>query len=475
MSAAISPPRTSAPDVGARVAIAVAADALVPPVPRPVRGPLPMLRLLRQLRVNALPTWAEPAYELDIVERPFFGRTSFLINAPEGIRRVLVDNAERYGRTPATIRILAPMIGDGLFLASGEAWRRQRRLVAPAFAPRALDLLARITDTETARAIAELRRRRLGAVDLLGVVQRLALEIAGRTLFSQAMTAHREALREGIAAYGGRWARPGALDFFLPDGWPAPQDWLRRAGARTWRRTLARIIAERSAVPPSDPPADLFDVLRTAAGAGDAPFTQEQLADQIATLLLAGHETTALSLFWSLHLLAQAPATQALVAEEADAAGDGPRSAAETLASRPVALAVVKEALRLYPPAFTIVRVAVRPDEVMGRPVPAGALMVVAPWVLHRHRRLWAEPAAFDPGRFLPGAPAVDRFAWLPFGSGPRVCIGAQFALVEATLVLSRLLASFQIAPVDRRPVMPVGVVTVYPDRNPAFRLLPRR
>jgi cytochrome P450 len=111
----------------------------------------------------------------------------------------------------------------------------------------------------------------------------------------------------------------------------------------------------------------------------------------------------------------------------------------------------------------------------MGWPVPAGSLMVVAPWVLHRHRKLWTEPAAFDPGRFMPGAPPVDRYAWLPFGIGPRVCIGAQFALVEATLVLSRLLAAFRVEPVDRRPVLPVGVVTVYPERNPAFRLVPRR
>lgn len=452
---------------------AIAADALVPPAPKPVKGPLPILSLLRQLRTNALPTWGEPAYDLDILERPFMGRTSFLINAPEGIRRVLVDNAEAYGRTPATLRILHPMIGDGLFLAEGEAWRRQRRLTAPAFAPRALDLLARVTDGEVDAAIGRLRAGSLNAVDLLGLVQRMALEIAGRTLFSQGMTRHGAAVRAGITQYGQRWAKPGALDFFLPQGWPAPQDWLRRAGARSWRRTLETIIAERSAVPATDPPADLFDVLRGAGDGRDAPFSQAQLADQIATLLLAGHETTALSLFWSFYLLSLAPAVQARVAAEADAAGAVP-TAAGTLADRPLALAVVKEALRLYPPAFTIVRMALRGDEVMGKTVPEGALMVVAPWVLHRHRKLWHEPAAFDPGRFLPGAPPIDRYAWLPFGIGPRICVGAQFALVEATLVLSRLLQAFRIEPVDRRPVLPVGVVTIYPERSPAFRLVPR-
>jgi cytochrome P450 len=319
-----------------------------------------------------------------------------------------------------------------------------------------------------------LRAAPLNAVDLLGFVQRLTLEVAGRALFSQAMTTHGATVREAITAYGRHWAKPLALDFFLPKDWPAPQDWFRRRASRRWRDLLDRIIAERGASPVADPPADLFDVLRAAGGHGDAPFSPRQLRDQIATLLIAGHETTALSLFWSLHLLSLAPETQALVAAEADAASGEPPTASGTLAGRPLALAVVKEALRLYPPAYTIVRLALREDEVMGRRVTPGSLMVAAPWVLHRHRKLWDAPERFDPGRFLPGAPPVDRYAWLPFGVGPRVCIGAQFALVEATLVLSRLVQAFRIEPVDRRPLLPVGVVTIYPERIPAFRLRAR-
>jgi unspecific monooxygenase len=457
-----------------RLRAAVARDALTPPAPKPATRILPLWALISALQRNALATWGNPAYELDIVERPFLGRQSFLLNEPAAIRHVLVEAAERYGRTPATSRLLHPMIGDGLFLAEGEDWRRQRRLVAPAFAPRALDIVAREAFSCTAEAIRRLERQPTVAVDLLGLVQRLTLEVAGRTLFSQAMTAHAAAIREMIGRYGREHARPHALDFFLPSGWPNPHDWPRRRFARQWQALLDRIIAERAQTPPADPPRDLFDALVTARDAEGRPLAKAQLRDQIATLLIAGHETTALALFWSLHLLALAPATQDLVAEEAGELLQEAPPASRVMAALPITRAVVQEALRLYPPAFSIVRMALEADELQGHAVAPGALMVISPWVLHRHRKRWDRPPAFDPTRFMPEAPPVDRYAYLPFGVGPRVCVGAQFALVEATLVLSRLVGTFRLEPVDRRPLLPVGVVTTVPERVPAFRLTRR-
>ena len=223
----------------------------------------------------------------------------------------------------------------------------------------------------------------------------------------------------------------------------------------------------------ADPPRDLFDALACArdpeTGRG---FGDQELLDQIATFLIAGHETTALALFWSAYLLALAPEIQERAAREAAGRPFDPQRARE--AEPPLLRAVVDEALRLYPPAFTIVREAKEPDEVAGIRLAPGDLVVVAPWVLHRHRRLWVEPDRFDPRRFLPGAPPVDRFAYLPFGIGPRVCIGAQFALVEATTVLARLLARHRIELVGPGRVLPVAVVTTHPDRRPAFRLRAR-
>ena len=457
------------------LALGLAREPVVPSAPRPATRALPLWRTLLQIRRNVLTTWGEPAYAEDILAGRFMGRASFLVNDPDGIRRILVDNHANYGRTPATIRILRPILGQGLFLAEGNAWKHQRRTLAPAFAPRSLDVAAAHVARVADETVADLHGRATAAVDLLRTVQRAALEIAGRAFFSQGMAEHGPALRRTFERYGSRTARPSFLDFLLPPGAPSPVDAARWWLARDFKRVLDRMIAERAAVPPLDPPRDLFDVLVAArdprTGQG---FTPTQLRDEIATLAVAGHETTALTMFWSAYLLSLAAEVQEAVAAEAASVDLAPERAADALQHLPLTRAVVQEALRLYPPAFTVVRVARAPDRLPGHEVPAGSLMVVAPWILHRHRRRWAHPERFDPTRFLPGAPPPDRFAYLPFGVGPRVCIGAQFAQIEAVLVLARLVREFRLEIVGPRRVTPVAVVTTVPDRAPVFRLVPR-
>ena len=190
-------------------------------------------------------------------------------------------------------------------------------------------------------------------------------------------------------------------------------------------------------------------------------------------MIMAGHETTAVALSWALYLLALAPEVQERAAEEAKRAGTGP-DGAPRLDDLAYVRAVVDETMRLYPPAYVIVRAAREPDEVAGVRVRPGDLIVVSPWLLHRHRRRWSDPDAFDPERFMPGAPPIQRYAYLPFGVGPRVCIGAHFALTEAVLVLARLLRLFRVELASGRPVMPVAIVTTQPDHQPPFRLHPR-
>ena len=218
-------------------------------------------------------------------------------------------------------------------------------------------------------------------------------------------------------------------------------------------------------------PRDLLDLLMAArdpeSGEG---FSPSQLRDQIATMILAGHETTAVALCWSVYLLAQVPEVQERIAQEA-AAVLSDSGAEPQLSKLTYTRAVLDEVMRLYPPAYVIVRAARQPDEVAGVAMKPGDLAIISPWVLHRHRKRWHEPDAFVPERFLPGASAVDRFAYLPFGVGPRVCIGAHFALTEATLVLAELMRSFRIELVTSRPVLPVAVVTTQPDHAPLFRL----
>jgi len=443
----------------------------LPPRPAPARAILPAPLAIWALRRNTLATWGRLAYELPMVSRPFLGRQSVLVNEPSAIRRVMVDNHESYARATAGVRILEPITGKGLFLAEGEDWKRQRRLMAPAFAPRAMGRVAAVARAQTERFLDRLPERRRGAVDLLGAFQTISLEIACQVLLSQSMDTHGPALRRLIARYGRRHARPSALDLLLPGNWRSPADFGRRRFAAEWRRLVDRIVAERSARPADAASGDLFDAMRAATVEGQG-FGAEELRDQIGTLIVAGHETTALALFWSSYLLATRPDWQDRIAQEARAAlGDDGRAPADAL---PVTRAVLQEALRLYPPAFTLVRMAREPDELAGVRVEQGALVVIAPWVLHRHRKHWAEPDQFRPERFLPGATPPERFTYLPFGAGPRVCIGAQLALVEAAVVLARIVRDCRLELVGPRPIQPVGVITVYPDKPPPFRLRPR-
>jgi cytochrome P450 len=200
-------------------------------------------------------------------------------------------------------------------------------------------------------------------------------------------------------------------------------------------------------------------------------FSDEQLGDEVATMILAGHETTATALFWSLYLLALDPATQEkLAAEVKGAAVDGALAIERLKFTR----AVIDETMRLYPPAALIARTPTSADTIAGLPVKKGDLVLIAPWLLHRHEKLWSEPNAFIPARFMPGTPPPDRFAYLPFGVGARVCIGAHFALVEATLALAKLIGAFRVELLDKAPVMPVAVVTTQPDRSPMFRITRR-
>jgi unspecific monooxygenase len=446
---------------------------LVPPTPP--RAPDNMTAFGRMLAIRESPigSWGRRAYEEEIVQGRFFRRSSFILNAPDAIRHVLVDNYENYTRTPAGIRVLRPMLGEGLLIAEGRAWKHQRRTLAPAFTPRAVSALVPHMIAATGETVAKLKAASNAPVDLREAMQRMTLEIAGRTMFSFGMDRHGGALRDFVMEYGQNLARPHFLDLLLPLSWPSPQDFSRARFRKRWTAFVGMLMAERRAAGKdgSAPPRDLFDLMGAARDpeTGEA-FTDAQLGDQIATMILAGHETTATALFWALYLLALDPATQEQLATEVKGANLNDVTDVERLK---FTRAVVDETMRLYPPAFLIARAASGPDTIAGLPVKKNDIILIAPWLLHRHEKLWRDPNAFVPSRFMTGTPP-DRFAYLPFGVGARVCIGAHFALVEATLALAKIIGSFRVALVDKEPVMPVGVVTTQPNRSPMFAITPR-
>jgi len=452
----------------------VTRQPLVPPSAPRAPETMTFFGRLAAMRESVIGTWGQRAYEEDILQGRFFGHSSFILNTPDAIRHVLVDNYENYTRTPAGFRVLRPVLGEGLLIAEGRAWKHQRRTLAPAFTPRAVTTLVPHMIVVTDETTAKLRATCGQPVDLREAMQRMALEIAGRSMFSFEMSRHGPTLRDFVMEYGARLARPHLLDLMLPQGWPSPQDFSRARFRKRWTSFVAMLMAERRAAGKNEgaPPRDLFDLMVAARDpeTGNA-FTDEQLGDQVATMILAGHETTATTLFWSLYLLALDPTSQDQLAAELQGVTV---NGALDLERLKFTRAVVDETMRLYPPVFLIARAAAGPDTIAGRPVKTKDVILIAPWLLHRHEKLWRDPNAFIPSRFMPGAPPPDRFAYLPFGVGARVCIGAHFALVEATLALAKIIGAFRIELLDQEPVIPVGVVTTQPDRSPMFRITPR-
>jgi cytochrome P450 len=454
--------------------VPIAHQPLVPPSPPRAPDSMNAIGRMVAMRESAIGTWGQRAYEEDIIRGRFFGRSSFILNTPDAIRHVLVENYENYTRTPAGIRVLRPVLGEGLLIAEGRAWKHQRRTLAPAFTPRAVASLVPHMVAVTEETIAKLQAACGEPVDLRQTMQRMTLEIAGRTMFSFGMERHGPALRDFVMEYGERLARPHFLDLVLPLTWPTPQDFSRARFRKRWTRFIAMLVAERRTTGKNEgaPPRDLFDLMQAARDpeTGEA-FSDEQLGDQVATMILAGHETTATALFWSLYLLALDPGTQEQLAAEVQTA---PANGAPEIERLKFTRAVIDETMRLYPPAFLIARAAAAPDTIAGMPVKKNDVVLIAPWLLHRHEKLWRDPNAFIPHRFMPPASAPDRFAYLPFGVGARICIGAHFALVEATLVLARIIGAFRVELLDKAPVMPIGVVTTQPDRSPMFRITRR-
>src|SRR6267143_386597 len=259
------------------------AQSLVSSPPRAPADTKSGRAIVNMLRENALLAFPPQAFEDDVVFRRFFGRQQIILSRPLGIHHILVENPQNYGRTRGTIRMLRPLLGNGLLLSEGEDWKHQRRTVAPAFAPRTIPLLARHVATAADAVVARLGASEEAEVDLLAALQALALEIAGTSMFSLAMERHRRELRDLIIRYSAGVGRPTPLDFLLPLAIPSPRDLLRRRVRRRWVRLIRRIIAERRDKASGAVPADRFDVLSTVRDPeSGAPLSADDLVDQVA-------------------------------------------------------------------------------------------------------------------------------------------------------------------------------------------------
>jgi cytochrome P450 len=420
---------------------------------------------------NTIGGWSERAFERRHLRGRILGLTVHTISDPDAVQRVLLDNAANYAKPRIVKRLLAPLSGRGLLGADGELWRRQRRIVAPTFAPGAIaamaPLIARVAEQAAARwpdGAAQL--------DIADEATRATMAVIVEALFSgdpRLMT--REAGEHISSALGAvAAARLGAL-LRLPVAVLTRTGRRGRRGVVFLRGTLDRIVRERGiGGGPDDFLGGLIRALAEQFPEGEA---LDLAVDNAATFYLAGHETTANALAWTLYLLSEDQGAQDRARAEAVAAlGADPAELPERL---PWTRQVLDEALRLYPPAPRFDREALDEDILCGEPIRRGEIVTIMPWLIHRHRALWDQPDAFDPDRFAPDAKArLHRFQYIPFGAGPRVCVGARFATTEALIILAHWLAARRFAPAGR-PVVPVGGVTLRPEGGLWLQASPSR
>jgi cytochrome P450 len=419
--------------------------------------------------MNANPFTAIPvaAYEQPFWQGSRLLGNQLLVSDPAGIKRILLDNVANYPKTALDVRILGTAFGDGLLTSAGDKWRAHRRLMSPSFDHRSIAAYAPvITAAATTRLEGWDAMARDAEIDIAREMTTLTLEVISRTMFSADSDALRSRLDESI--------RKGMTELSFGPQHIAP--WI---GPFLLNRKLARIRANFQAVDAEmqslirsrekregATPKDLLDRL-IAATDSETGFrmTDEEVRDEVIIIFVAGHETSALAATYVWYLLSLHPDQEARLHAELDAVLGGRVPTGDDLEKLAYTRMVIEEAMRLYPPAPALTgRVAREDDEICGRAIKKGTELAILPWVLHRHRSLWNDPDRFDPERFSRQQSAArPRFAYLPFGGGPRVCIGAQLALTEVSLLVATIAQRYRLKLVGGQDIVLLHRVTQRP------------
>ncbi|MFW8636567.1 cytochrome P450 [Cribrihabitans pelagius] len=430
------------------------------PAARPDRVPLwRYARLFRQDILSAQPARLYRAWMAEF-RTPFF--RSFLLNQPGLVQEVLKARPQDFPKSDRIAEGLRPLLGNSVFLTNGAEWQRQRRIIDPAFEG------GRLKHSFPAmRAAAEAAVARLaaatGPVEIEAEASHAAADVIFRTLFSIPIE-HKVAAEVFTRFRAYQHSQPLLnLAALVPLPRWMPRFFRRgtRASARRIRALIEALVAERhDAIAAGEAPQDLATkIMTTPDPKTGETFSSAEMADQVAIFFLAGHETSASALAWALYLLALHPERQEQVAAEAEALEDASFAA---VAKLKVSRDVFREALRLYPPVPMMVREAACPERFRNRAVPKGAQLVLSPWHLHRHERLWENPDGFDPARWATeNGKRCQREAYIPFSAGARVCPGAGFAMAEGVLLLSMILRRFRLAPVAGKTPIPAAHLTV--------------
>lgn len=429
-----------------------------------VTRPLGLWGSLQASRRNVLSIIPEIATRQPMVS----GKTGtrwHMVTHPPAIRRMLLENLDNYPKSKVTKNLLRPAIGESLFIAEGAHWRWQRRTAAPVFSHRNVMNLSPVMSAAAERSVARIGAAGNRAMDFLEEMVTVTFDVISDVTFSGDGAFDRDGVHKAIDGYISDAGKISLFDILgLPDWIPRPGRMMSAGGVNEMKRVADKAIEARAARGQDKEVPDLLDLLL----AGEDPETARrmktsELRDNLLTFIVAGHETTALTLSWSLYLMAFDPAAQERARDEIRRVLGARRVATgEDVEALEFVRHVVDEALRLYPPAGMVSRTAQAADELCGREIRPGDTVILPIYALHRHHDLWPAPHAFRPERWVEGRP--ERYAYLPFGDGPRICIGASFALQEAVIVLATLLANFRFKAVPGKQPDPVMILTLRPE-----------
>ena len=440
-------------------------DRFRPPTVVPPGRPLGVLASLRAVRRNVLNVLPEISYTQPIVSGSTGPARWHMVQGAEGMRRVFLDNVANYPKSEVMIRMLRPAVGASLFTSEGDAWRWQRRAIAPVFSARNVRALAPVMSATAARAAARIGAQD-GPVEMVGEMLSATFDVICEVALSGRAHFDAEAYGAAITRYFLTVGRASLLDFLEVPPWvPRPGEILGRGAVRTMHRMVAAAIEARRAEGASGGADDLLDhMLKAEDPATGRRMGPKDLLHNMQFFIVAGHETTALAVAWSLYLLANAPAMQDRARAEAQAAVKGGAATADDLAAAPYIEQVLQEAMRLYPPVGLLARNVLAADRIYDREIGPRDTVFLNIYALHRHRMWWEDPDAFDPDNFAPEKVAArDRYLHLPFGAGPRICVGANFAMMQAQIILTTLLARFRFDPAGPDPA-PIMHMTVRPE-----------
>lgn len=399
------------------------------------------------------------------------GRHQYLVFSPEDTKHVLQENHRNYGRSPA-FEVLKIFLGNGLLTSDGDFWRRQRRLVQPAFHRQKLAVLTQTMIAETATWLDELNQSNTQQpVNMSQAFMDVTMRIVCKTLFGSDVATQLGGLSSSLETLNYMANERMLSPIRMPLHWPTP-------GNRRFRRASVQVdsfiytMIDQRRQPQQIGTEQGDDLLSLLLSTEDEEtgerMSDQQLRDECVTLFAAGHETTAVSMAWTLHLLMQHPdVVTRLRSESQSVLGNDRTPSPDLFRALPYTLQVVQESMRLYPPAWIMSRLALDDDHIGAYTIPAGATALVSPYLLHRDPMNWPDPDRFDPERFAPGGPKeqLHSYAYLPFGGGPRLCIGNQFALMEMQILLAMLVRRFTIRPVSKQVMKPQPLITLRPNR----------